>query len=79
MKSAPLNLSKRKLFCKKELLNLEPKKLCFFCFLFFGGGGLELEKSIVIENEQPEICQKAKFHAKKRFEFGAKNTLFGHF
>ena len=79
LKSAPLNLSKRKLFCKKELLNLEPKKLCFFCFLFFGGGGLELEKSIVIENEQPEICQKAKFHAKKALNLGPKIPYLGIF
>ena len=79
LKSAPLNLSKRKLFCKKELLNLEPKKLCFFCFLFFGGGGLELEKSIVIENEQPEICQKVKFHAKKALNLGPKIPYLGIF
>ena len=81
MKSAPLNLSKRKLFCKKELLNLEPKKLFFF-FLGGGGGGggrLELEKSIVIENEQPEICQKAKFHAKKALNLGPKMPYLGIF
>ena len=76
LKSAPLNLSKRKLFCKKELLNLEPKKLCFFVFC---GGGLELEKSIVIENEQPEICQKAKFHAKKALNLGPKIPYLGIF
>ena len=76
LKSAPLNLSKRKLFCKKELLNLEPKKLCFFVFF---GGRLELEKSIVIENEQPEICQKAKFHAKKALNLGPKMPYLGIF
>ena len=82
LKSAPLNLSKRKLFCKKELLNLEPKKLCFFVFFgggAGGGGGLELEKSIVIENEQPEICQKAKFHAKKALNLGPKIPYLGIF
>ena len=43
------------------------------------GGGLELEKSIVIENEQPEICQKAKFHAKKALNLGPKIPYLGIF
>lgn len=53
----------------------------FLFFFFWRGGGLELEleKSIVIENEQPEICQKVKFHAKKALNLGPKIPYLGIF